>query len=171
MLLKKSLATAAALAGLLAVSGTLNRASAQATASITATANVIGYSPLSASGVNNLDFGTVTAGTPKTPSSLSANAGRFNISGQPSTSVTVNFTLPTVLTGTSGSIPVTFGAADGLLWTAFPTTHSTFDPNAPFFTTTDGSGNLVIGISGTVSAPLTAVTGTYTGTVTLTVSY
>ena len=171
MLQKKVLATAAALTLLLAVSGVANRASAQATASITATANVIGYAPLSATGVNDLDFGTVTAGTPKTPTSLSANAGRFNLSGQPSTPVTVSFTLPTALTGVSGSIPVTFGAADGLLWTSFPTTHSTFDPNAPFFTTTDGSGNLVIGISGTVSAPLTAVTGTYTGTVTLTVSY
>ena len=171
MSLKKVVVTTAALAGLLAVSGTLSRAFAQATASIAATANVIGYAPLSASGVNSLDFGTVTAGTPKAPTSLSANAGRFNVSGQPSTPVTVSFTLPTVLTGTSGTIPITFGTSDGLLWTSYPATHSTFDPSAPFFTTTDGSGNLVIGISGTVSPSLTTVTGTYTGTITLTVTY
>jgi hypothetical protein len=163
--------TAAALVGLFAVAGTTGRASAQATASISATANVTGYAPLTAAGVNDLDFGAVTAGTPKAPTSLSANAGRFNISGQTSTPVTVNFTLPAVLTGTSGTIPITFATTDGLLWTAYPTTHTTFNPNAPFFTTTDGSGNLVIGIAGTVSPPLATTTGTYTGTVTLTVSY
>ena len=163
--------TAAALVGLLAVAGLTGRAAAQATASITATANVTGYAPLTASGVNNLDFGAVTAGTPKAPTSLSANAGRYNISGQVSTPVTVNFTLPTVLTGISGTVPISFGTTDGLLWSAYPTTHTTFNPNAPFFTTTDGSGNLVIGISGTVSPPLATTTGTYTGTVTLTVSY
>jgi len=162
--------TAAAVVGLLVVAGA-GRAAAQATASITATANVTGYAPLTASGVNNLDFGAVTAGTPKAPTSLSANAGRFNISGQTSTSVTVTFTLPTVLTGPGSPIPVSFGTTDGLLWTTYPTTHTTFNPNAPFFTVTDGSGNLVIGISGTVSPPLATTTGTYTGTVTLTVSY
>jgi len=167
----KCVSTAAALVGLLMTGGLTERAAAQATASISATANVVGFAPLTAAGVNNLDFGTVTAGTPKAPTSLSANAGRFNISGQPTTSVTVTFTLPTVLTGPGAPIPVTFATTDGLLWTAFPTTHTTFNPNSPFFTTTDGSGNLVIGIAGTVSAPLATITGTYTGTVTLTVSY
>ena len=81
--------TAAALVGLLAVAGLTGRAAAQTTASITATANVTGFAPLTASGVSNLDFGAVTAGTPKAPTSLSANAGRFNISGQVSTPVTV----------------------------------------------------------------------------------
>jgi hypothetical protein len=163
--------TAAALVGLLAVAGMTGRAAAQATASITAMAAVTGYAPLTAAGVNNLDFGAVTAGTPKAPTSLSANAGRFNLSGQVSTPVTVTFTLPTVLSNGGNTIPVTFATTDGLLWTTYPTTHTTFNPNAPFFTTTDGSGNLVIGISGTVSPPLATTTGTYTGTVTLTVSY
>ena len=163
--------TAAALVGLLAMAGLTERAAAQATASIAATANVTGFAPLTAAGVNDLDFGAVTAGTPKAPTSLSANAGRFNISGQVSTAVTVGFTLPTVLTNGSNTIPISFSTTDGLLWTAYPTTHTTFNPNAPFFTTTDGSGNLVIGISGTVAPPLATVTGTYTGTVTLTVSY
>lgn len=163
--------TAAALVGLLAMSGLVGRAAAQATASITATANVSGFAPLTASGVNNLDFGAVTAGTPKAPTSLPANAGRFNISGQVSTPVTVTFTLPTVLTGPGGTIPITFATTDGLLWTSYPTTHTSFNPNAPFFTVTDGSGNLVIGIAGTVSPALATTTGTYTGTVTLTVSY
>jgi hypothetical protein len=163
--------TAAALVGLLALAGLTQRAAAQATASIAATASVTGYAPLTATGVNDLDFGNVTAGTPKAPTSLSANAGRFNISGQASTAVTVTFTLPTVLTSGSNTIPISFATTDGLLWTAYPTTYSTFSPNAPYYPTLDSSGNLVIGISGTVSPPLATVTGTYTGTVTLTVTY
>ena len=163
--------TAAALVGLLGMSGLAQSAAAQATASIAATADVTGFAPLTAAGVNDLSFGAVTAGTPKAPASLSANAGRFNISGQATTPVTVSFTLPTVLSGPGGTIPITFASTDGLLWTTYPTTHTTFNPNAPFFTTTDGSGNLVIGIAGTVSPPLATVTGTYTGTVTLTVTY
>jgi hypothetical protein len=167
----KCIAAAVAMVGLLGMSSLTERAAAQATASISATANVTGFAPLTATGVNALDFGNVVAGTPKSPTSLATNAGRFNLSGQASTPVTVTFTLPTVLTGPGGPIPTTFASTDGLLWTTYPTTHTTFNPNAPFFTTTDGSGNLVIGISGTVSAPLATTTGTYTGTVTLTVVY
>jgi hypothetical protein len=162
---------AAILLGLLAMAGLAQRAAAQATASITATAAVTGFAPLTATGVNNLDFGAVTAGTPKAPTSPSTNGGRFNISGQPSTPVTVTFTLPTVLSSGSNTIPISFATTDGLKWTAFPTTSSSFNPTAPFFTSTDALGNLVIGILGTVSPPLATVTGTYTGTVTLTVSY
>lgn len=143
-----------------------------AVASISATANVSGVAPLTAAGVNDLDFGAVTAGTPKAPTSLANNAGRFNISGQPSTPVTVSFTLPTVLTGAgAATIPITFSNTDGLNWSNYPSTFTTFNPNVPFFTGLNGTGNLVIGISGTVSPPLLTTTGTYTGTVTLTVTY
>lgn len=158
----------------LALAASVRPASAQliSSASINATANVTGIAPLSASGVNDLNFGSVNAGTPKTPSSLSADAGRFNISGQASTPVTVTFALPTVLNGAgSSTIPITFGGSDGLEWSTFPTTFTTFNPNAAHFTSLNGSGNLIIGISGTVSPPLLTTTGTYTGTITLTVQY
>lgn len=165
---------AAALVGLLGVSGLAAPAAAQtsATASISAIAHVSGIAPLTAAGVNNLNFGAVTAGTPKAPTSLATDAGRFNVSGEPSRPVTVSFALPTVLAGLGGAtIPITFSSSDGLLWTAFPTTHTTFSPSAAFLTSLDGTGNLVIGIAGTVSPPLGSTTGTYTGTITLTVAY
>lgn len=168
------IASTTALIGLLAIGALASPASAQitATASINAVANVTGVAPLTAAGVNDLNFGNVTAGTPKTPSSMAADAGRFNISGQPSATVTVSFALPTVLNGAGATtIPITFGGTDGLNWTTYPTTFSTFNPNAPFFTSLNGTGNLTIGIAGTVSPPLGTTTGAYTGTVTLTVSY
>jgi hypothetical protein len=147
-------------------------AQTSATASVNAIAHVSGISPLTAAGVNDLNFGTVTAGTPKGPTSLAADAARFTVSGEPTYPVSVSFTLPTVLSGAGGAtIPITFGTADGLLWSAFPSTYTTFNPNAPFFTTTDGTGNLILGLSGTVSAPVGSTTGNYTGTITLTVAY
>ena len=89
MLLTKRFA-AGAFAGLLCASILAAPAAAQttATASINAKASVSGIAALTAAGVNDLDFGVVTAGTPKTPTGPS-NDGRFNISGQPSTPVTM----------------------------------------------------------------------------------
>ena len=166
---KNRWAAAVALVGLLAMSGLAGSAEAQATASISAIANVTGVSPLTATGYQDLNFGAVTAGTPK-----SANTGRFSISGQPNTGVTVTFTLPSVLTGTStpGTIPILFGATDGLLCaSASCPSFSTFDPNAAFFPTLDASGALFLGIGGTVTPVTLTATDVYQGTITLTVTY
>lgn len=148
------------------------RAQTTASASINAIAFVVGVAPITATGVNDLDFGTVTAGAPATPASLASDAGRFSITGEPLAPVTVSFTLPTVLVGGGGAtIPISFSATDGLLWNPYPASFTTFDPNGPFVTAIDAAGNLVIGISGTVFPPVGATTGSYTGTITLTVSY
>jgi len=163
---------AAAVGGLLVMGATSAVAQSTANASINATAFVSGVAPLTAAGVHDLDFGTVTAGAVQAPANLATNAGRFNISGQSSAPVFINFTLPAVLTGAGAStIPITFGGSDGLQWTAYPTTSVTFNPNATYFTSLDAAGNLVVGISGTVSPPTGTTTGNYTGTITLTVSY
>ena len=169
---RRSRFTTALAVGLIAAAVITAPAAAQsATASITATASVSGIAPLTAAGVNDLNFRAVTAGTPKTPAA--ADVGRFNVSGQPSTPVTVSYgLLPTVLTGAGGAtIPITFGTTDGLRWVTFPGTFTTFNPNAPFLTTTEPSGSLIVGISGTVSPPVGSTTGIYTGTITLTVAY
>lgn len=166
--------TAALAAGLIAAAVGAAPVAAQtsAMASISATASVSGIAPLTAAGVNDLIFGVVTAGIPKTPASLATDAGRFNISGEPSTAVSVSFALPTVLAGAgSATVPITFSTTDGLHWAAYPAAPTTFNPNAPFLTSTNGTGSLTIGIAGTVSAPVGATTGAYSGTITLTVAY
>ena len=168
-------AAAAALVGLLGMSSLTVPAAAQgpapATASISALAYVQGIAPLTALGVNDLNFGTVLPGTPKTPATAT-DFGRFSISGEPSTPVTVSFTLPDVLMGAgSATIGITFGTTDGLVWAPYPTTSTTFNPNAPHLTSMDATGSLIIGISGTVSAPVPSTTGNYSGTIVLTVAY
>ena len=166
--------TAALAAGLVAAAVCTAPAAAQtsAIASISAVANVSGIAPLTAAGVNDLNFGVVIAGTPKVPGSLATDAGRFTISGEPSTPVSVSFVLPTVLTGGGGAtVFITFGTTDGLLWAPYPGAHTTFNPNAAFATSLNGTGALIIGLSGTVSAPLGSTTGSYSATVTMTVAY
>ncbi len=163
-----------AAAALLSLVGLSTTAAAQtsANASATATAFVQGIAPLTATTQNDLNFGTVNAGTIKTVTNLAADAARFAISGEPAFPVTVSYVLPTVLTGAgSSTIPISFGAADGIQWTSFPATFITFNPNATFLTALDVAGNLIVGVTGTVSPPLGTTTGTYTGTITLTVSY
>lgn len=167
----RRVAGAVALLGCAVLLAAPSAAQTSATASIAATANVVGVTPLAATGVNDLDFGAVLAGVPSTPADVAAQGGRFNVTGEPDADVSVDFTLPTDLAGPSGTIPITFGATDGLLWGPFPTAFTTFDPNIPFLTTIDPSGNLTVGITGTVNPGIGTTSGTYTGTITLTVAY
>ena len=169
----RSFAGAAALVVIVA-GASIRDASAQvsANAQVNAVALIVGIAGLTAAGVNDLNFGSTNAGTPATPATLATDAARFAISGEPSYPVTITFTLPTVLDGPGfNTIPVSFGGSDGLYWTAYPTTNTTFNPNSAFATSLDGSGNLIIGLSGTVSPPTGTTTGTYTGVITLTVAY
>ncbi|MBI3982709.1 MAG: hypothetical protein HY337_07340 [Gemmatimonadetes bacterium] len=175
------LRNAATAAGLIIALTTVpsSRAAAQVTAaaSIDAIALVLGFAPLTASGVNDLQFGSVIAGLVGTIADEAADGGRWDVSGEPGASVSLTFTLPTVLTGPGGDIPISFGASDGLIWDPFPTTFTTFNPNAVSVTTIiDNSGfpddgTLTVGIIGSVAPALGTTTGTYTGTITLTVAY
>lgn len=174
MSIRSRLTAAAMLLALVGLSGMRTTAEAQtsATAAANATAFVIGIAPLTAAAVNDLNFGTVNAGTSKSITNPSADAARFDITGEPATPVTVSFALPTVLTGPGAvTIPITVGGSDGLEWTAFPTTFTTFNPNGAYLTALDGAGNLTVGVRGSVTPPLGTTTGTYTGTITLTVIY
>ncbi len=142
--------------------------SANASANVSAT--IVGVAPLTATTVNDLLFGSVTAGTPTTVAEV--DGARFTMTGEPSFPVNVSFALPGTLLGpAAATIPITFSTTDGLLWAPFPTTFTTFNPNAVFNTNMDGTGALEIGIRGTVSPPALTVSGVYTGTITITVAY
>ena len=159
------------MAGVLVLTGT-RQAASQVTASATAgaSANIIGVVPLAATTANDLAFGSVTGGTNVTVANT--DGARFQITGQPAFPVSVTFALPATLAGPgAATIPIAFGSTDGLLWAPFPTTLTTFDPTIALVTPLDLTGNLEIGIKGTVSPPLGAIPGTYTGSITVTVAY
>ncbi len=144
-------------------------ATAQTTddASILAIAHVTtGYAALAVTSGDALEFNDVVAGTPV----AAASAGTFTVLGEAAADVTLDFVLPTELTRTlGGTIPISFGAADGS-WDDAAST-GVFNPNGSAPATLGAAGQLTVGINGTVAPPVGTVAGDYEGTITLTVTY
>jgi len=123
-------------------------------------------------GIQNLAFGNVVPGVPTSVLKTDpVRSGQIRISGAGFfRSVTVRFTLPTVMNGPSGAtMPITFLNTDaGISWQSTITTQTTFDPNAPFtYTLWLGAGMVYLG--GRVNPSPAQLGGTYAGTIILTV--
>jgi spore coat protein U-like protein len=141
-----------------------NNATIQATATVQSPINVAGFQPLA--------FGNVFPGVNKLvdPSDLT-NAGRFDVTGQASTAVTLSFTLPATLTGPGAPLPI--GAyqairADDASQLVNPVF---FGPGASNAATLSGAGALHVWVGATVTPPTNQAAGVYTGTITMTVVY
>src|SRR3989454_12670896 len=88
----------------LALAGTALQAQSN-NASITATASV--QTPINVLGAQQLSFGNVFPGVNKTIAATDlANGGRFDITGQASTPVTLSFTLPATLSSAGNTMPI-----------------------------------------------------------------
>jgi hypothetical protein len=147
-------------------------ASAQAqgvNGSITATATV--QSPITVAGSANLAFANVFPGISKTIAVTDPGAGLFTVGGQASTPVTYSFALPTNLVNGGNNLPIN-------TWTgehntiASPTGGVSFTPSGiAAGATLSGAGALFFYVGATVVPPSNLPAGSYTNTVTLTVSY
>ena len=138
--------------------------------SIQATAQV--QTPITVTGTQNLQFGNVFPGVAKAVAySDATNGGKFSVAGQASTPVTYSFTLPANLTSGGNNLPI--GSWLGYVNTTSSTSGgSAITPSAtPATATLSGSGALFFFVGATVTPSGTQVAGSYTGTVTLTVSY
>jgi uncharacterized protein DUF4402 len=138
--------------------------------SITATATV--QSPIAVTGAQNLAFGNVLPGVAKTIAySDATNGGRFDVTGQASTPVTYSFALPTNLTSAANNLPI--GSWSGYVNTTSSTSGGSFiTPSAtPAGETLSATGALFFFVGATVTPANNLPAGSYTGTVTLTVSY
>jgi hypothetical protein len=148
-------------------------ASAQAqgvSGSIQATAQVL--TPIAVTGTQNLTFGNVFPGVAKAIAySDATNGGHFSVAGVASTPVTYSFTLPANLTSGANNLPI--GTWLGYVNTANSTSGgSAITPSAvPATTSLSAAGALFFFVGATVTPVPTQVPGSYTGTVTLTVSY
>jgi len=127
---------------------------------------------LNVSGRRDLDFGTVIAGVPTTISRLDPAAGQFRIRGARNAEVLFELTLPTALSGATGSVPLAFGPADGghgpipSAMASLP-----FDPRAPLTVVLRGNGTYYVWLGGTVQPLVQQVPGTYSAAIVLTASY
>src|SRR5438552_8916977 len=138
--------------------------------SITATASV--QTPITVTGTQNLSFGNVFPGVAKAILySDASNAGKFSVAGQASTPVTYSFTLPANLTSAGNNLPI--GSWSGYVNTTSSTSGgSAITPSAtPAGASLSAGGALYFFVGATVTPPSNLPAGSYTGTVTLTVSY
>jgi hypothetical protein len=140
---------------------------------ITATADV--QTPLTVTGTADLDFGTVFPGVNKAVAYTdAANAGQWDIDGEPAAEVTLSFTaLPANLVSGPNTMPIVYGAADAAHNTTdAPGAATSFDPAVGATTDLHAvSGELYVWIGGTVQPPETQPAGVYTETITLDVAY
>ena len=118
---------------------------------------------------SDLDFGTVTPGTPSTLAP--ASGGTFTVTGN-SNSLDLSFTLPTNLSDGTNTLPISFGA-NSAAW-GDSGADNTFNPGSGTSVdivdeTTDNEITVYIG--GTVSPTADQIAGDYTGTITLTATY
>jgi len=147
---------------------------AQPEASITATATVL--SPLTISGDQNLNFGDVLPGVNSSvdkTTDAGTNAGKFSISGNPSSEINLAFTaLPSTLSDGSNTLSISFSSTDaGHTANSDGSSQTAFDPSSSTTATLSTGGNLYVFLGGTVQPTHTQTAGTYTGTVTLQIYY
>jgi len=137
-------------------------------ATMTVTATVL--SPLTVSVGPTLEFGDVLPGIAQSIASGDANAGRFDITGNPGSEVQLTFTaLPANLTDGGNSIAITWSAGYG---TATGTQAATFAPATGTAQNLDvTSGNLYVFLGGSFTPATTQPAGNYTADVTLEVTY
>jgi hypothetical protein len=130
--------------------------------------------PLRVTGVRDLQFGTVIPGVPALILRTdAANSGQLSLTGEKNTTVQLQFTLPAAMNGPSGAtMPVSFGASDaGFSPAETVTSQVGFDPRVPFVGALSNNGRAAVFLGGQALPAGGQRSGTYTATITLTVSY
>jgi hypothetical protein len=154
--------------------GTTIPTQAQESATCQALATVM--SALTVTGTNDLNFGSVTPGTPTTIATTDiGSAGEFTITGAPAAEVDLDFTLPDSLrTGGGAAMDIVFTATDAAYEDG--TGGGQVTPAGilnPLITETSniGAGGIyTLWIGGRVDPGVAQTGGSYTGTITLTVT-
>lgn len=166
----KSVALATLLALPLALPS-LAEAQSSVTGTVNATATILAGLDIAPDG--DLQFGELLPGVARTVSNSDADAAQFIVTGAPGASVSVVFTsLPATLDGPGGAtLPVSFSSSAGGTGEASRTVISSFNPANSQTRTLSASGNLYVMLGGTASPDPMQAAGSYTGTVTLQVSY
>jgi hypothetical protein len=123
--------------------------------------------------LNNLDFGDVYIGYPKTVAHTDAGAAKFRIyhTRTGNRNVRITFTLPSSLVNGSYAIPVTFGSTTSAYSRNDLTTGRTaFNPSTPLtYNNLPRNAFLYIWLGGAITITTNVIPGIYTATITVTV--
>ncbi|TVP75446.1 MAG: DUF4402 domain-containing protein [Gemmatimonadales bacterium] len=166
--MKRVLGSLALTAALVATVPAAAQAQEAASADINATATVLAN--VSVEGVNDLRFGDILPGFDRTVSPTNSDAGLFRITGAGDAPVTLSFTLPGTLTGPGEPLTVSFDEESAGFGNMNGTVLERFDPSSTY-TLSLSEGGRDIFLGGTVSTAGDQAAGSYTGQVTLEVSY
>jgi hypothetical protein len=123
--------------------------------------------------LRNLDFGIVIQGVPfHVLPNNPTRSGEFQFIAAIGNQVRVQFTLPNRLNGPAGAtMPIGFSTTDAIAQGTAPTSVPvTFNPNAAATFNLVTSNRILVWIGGTVTPAGNQRTGTYTNTVTLTIT-
>lgn len=118
--------------------------------------------------INNLTFGTVTAGIATDVRYSDAGAAKFQLQAPRNALLLLTVLPPSGLTGPGSAIPFSTTTTSGA-WSAQDRTTgaTTFDPSQPVQARAPGSGRLFVWIGGRLSPPISQTAGSYTGTLTV----
>lgn len=149
---------------------------AQESAAIQALATVV--SSLHITGMNNLNFGTVTLGINKSvDKSTIGLAGEWEITGNPTAEITLDFTLPNrLLTADSSALMnIMFSSTDASYEDGTgggqQAPVGVINPNGPNTLDIGAGGNMAVWIGGTVQPSISQTAGDYSADVVLSVAY
>lgn len=131
--------------------------------------------PIRVEGVKPLAFGQILAGAPVAVLRTDpVKAGQINLSAQPQSQIILQLTLPSSMTGPLGAtLPIVFGANDAG-FSAFGAigSQTAFDPrNSTVVITNSQNGRGSVFVGGTAQPAFNQAPGTYSGVITLTVTY
>jgi len=129
--------------------------------------------PLTVTGVRGLTFGAVFPGVPRVVTRTdAANSGQLDIKGPNRSLVLLTFILPLRMTGPAGAqLPLTFSSSDaGYSQSQAIGSQVGFDPRQSFTAALSNNGRGTVFVGGTASPAANQRAGSYTGTLTLTVT-
>jgi len=123
--------------------------------------------------IRNLTFGPVIQGIPKhiLPNDAT-RSGEFQFIATLNDNIRIAFTLPTRLNGPTGAtMPIAFSTTDGIAQGTGPTSVPvTFNPNVSNQFQLVSSNRILVYVGGTVSPAANQRVGSYTATVTMTIT-
>ncbi len=147
---------------------------AQESATIQAVATVL--SALTVTGTNDLNFGNVTPGTPKSVDKTDVgNAGEWTVSGSASAEVQIDFTLPDSLRTATAAMDIIFLVTDASFEDGTGGGQASPAGNLnPSITNTENlnaaNGSMTIWIGGQVDPSVSQPGGSYSGDIEITIT-
>lgn len=147
-------------------------AQSTASASLSVTGKII--TPISLAVSAPLDFGAMFAGTAKTVAPDGSTSGRFNVTGEIGSAISVTLQMPTSVTSTGGaSIPLSnWNYVLAPTSTLAGATAVSFNPTSgTAIPTSLGAGHVYFGVGATATPPSGAANGVYSATGQITVAY